>query len=207
MQTALAEPANGEPRLLSATLENGEIAVKGQVRFAMPPQSGDYRLAYVLLEDSVLSEGFYQANYLASYTLPEFGRFGAGGECGSKYLNKFIYMDVARGIYPSFKGQQNVIPTAPEVDTPYDCALSINLSATQTTIANAYHLRLAMLLLDGTSGQILNADVCPVAATNYDSHTYLSSSTLDNKHKPPDPAVPVSPFHDYTDTGRVSENI
>ena len=176
VQTALAEPANGEPHLLSAVFENGEIAVKGQVRFAMPPQSGDYRVAYVLLEDSVLSTGFYQANYLASYTLPEFGRFGAGGECGSKYLNNFIYMDVARGIYPSFKGQQNVIPAAPEVDTPYDCALSINLSATQTTIANAYHLRLAMLLLDGTSGQILNADVCPVDATASGIHSTLADA-------------------------------
>ena len=85
-------------------------------------------------------------------------------------------MDVARGIYPSFKGQQNVIPAAPEVDTPYDCALSINLSATQTTIANAYHLRLAMLLLDGTSGQILNADVCPVDATASAIHSTLADA-------------------------------
>lgn len=165
VERALAEPTKVEPRLLSAVLENGEIAVKGEVRFAMPPQSGDYRVAYVLLEDSVLSEGFYQTNYLKDYTLPEFGRFGAGGECGSKYLKDFIYMDVARGIYPSFTGQKGLIPAAPEVDTPYDCALTINLSATQTTISNAYHLRLAMLLLDGTSGQILNADVCPVDAT------------------------------------------
>ena len=165
VERALAEPTKVEPRLLSAVLENGEIAVKGEVRFALPPQSGDYRVAYVLLEDSVVSEGFYQTNYLKDYTLPEFGRFGAGGECGSKYLTDFIYMDVARGIYPSFTGQKGLIPAAPEVDTPYDCALTINLSATQTTISNAYHLRLAMLLLDGTSGQILNADVCPVDAT------------------------------------------
>lgn len=176
----LAQPAEVQPTVLSATLQNGILSVKGNVRFAIRPSEASYALVYSVVEDSVVGTKFTQSNYLADYTLPEFGKFAHGGEFGKKYLLNYTFMDVARGVFPSFSGQTGVIPNQPAVETDYPCAIDIDLS--RKTVADSTHLRVVMMLTEVNSGRVLNAHQLPVtftgAVSSGISHATAADATI-----------------------------
>ena len=144
-----------------AALKGGDVHISAEVAFAVQPSAGDYRVAYVLTEDSVVGSNVIQSNYLADYALEEFGRFGRGGECGSKYLRNYLYMDVARYIAPSFTGDSEALPDAPQAGSAY--AVSEVIPGDGFTVADKSHLHAIVLLIDGTTGHIITAEKASVA--------------------------------------------
>lgn len=180
VEQVLAQPAEVQPTVVSATLEGGILSVKGNVRFAIRPDETDYAVVYAVVEDSVVGTKFTQSNYLADYTLPEFGKFANGGEFGRKYLLNYTFMDVARGVFPSFSGQTGVIPSKAEVETDYPCSIDIDL--TEKSVADSTHLRVVMMLTEVSSGRVLNAHQLPVTFTGTVStgisHTTPAGATI-----------------------------
>lgn len=114
----------------------------------------EYRLAYVVVEDSV--GPYMQAN---SYSSPD------SPDDPNNYLNWWIhqesfvstiYHDVARAIY-DYDGIQGLLPQQIDAGEPvltkYEMLLPSN-------VENPKNVRVVTLLLDANSGEIVNADCC-----------------------------------------------
>lgn len=123
-----------------------QLDMQADVTFLAAQSATDYRLALVLLEDSLPA---IQTNYYAG------GDEGpmAGFENQEKYVMVKL-MDVARAIYPSVTGAIQVIPAEIEAGQTFSYSLSEQLP---DAIVNADHLRLAAILIDGATGQIVQA--------------------------------------------------
>ena len=163
VRRALRRTPSARVTVSEATFQDGDIRIAGQVEFALQPAAGDYRVAYVVTEDSVVGSNVIQSNYLADYALEEFGRFGRGGECGAKYLRNYLYMDVARAIAPSFAGDSEALPAAPQAGQSY--AVSEIIPSGGFTVADSSQLHVVVMLIDGTDGHIVTAEKAPVAYT------------------------------------------
>lgn len=139
--------------------ETKEVTVKTTTVFNTDLEQTHHVLAYVVLEDNV---GPYQQtnNY-------------AGGKSGKmegwedqKKSVVWHYADVARGIYPDFFGEEGSIPASAEAYTPYEHTFKLTLPETVwsektnsalTPEEQIEKVRIAVLLLDTTNGQIVTA--------------------------------------------------
>lgn len=128
------------------SIEGQQLTMQADVSFLAAQTATDYRLALVLLEDSLTA---VQTNYYAG------GDEGpmAGFENQDKYVVVQL-MDVARAIYPSVAGAEQIIPANIEAGQTFSYELTEQLPS---AIVNADHLRLAALLIDGATGRIVQA--------------------------------------------------
>lgn len=119
----------------------------------------EYRIAYVVVEDKV--GPYSQENY---YSNPN------AADNPSDLLNWWIHQgssvdmlfnDVARAIY-DYDGIAGQLPREIEAEKTYTCSYTLTLP---DNIQNAENLRIVTLLLDTTTGEILNADSTPIDGT------------------------------------------
>lgn len=153
---ALQEMPEAEVRLKQVTKSGNTVSVNSEVRFVLNRANSDYRLAYVVIADNCKASG-KQNNYLYSSDEPAFGRFGKGGEYGQPSISNMAYEDVACGIFPSFSGEKGVIPANAQINNVYSHEYQISLDACKN-IYEDVELELAVLLIDGATGEIVNAD-------------------------------------------------
>ena len=146
----------GEIRIKTAEMADGILSVLSETEFALAPAQSDYRLVYVITENDVIIPNAYQANYLASFTLPIFGEFGSGGKYGQTRIVKYPFQEVARKIYPSFNGRSGEFPHSPEANNVYEYGETIVMS--NVTVADSSKLEIVVMLVDGMTGSIVAAD-------------------------------------------------
>ena len=157
-----------EPLITKAQLSDGTIEVESETRFALNLEAKEFCIAYVLTENDVTPEATVQSNYFYNYTHEFFGDFGKGGKYGKKYLTDFAFQEVARGIYPAFRGHLSGFPSVIEAGKAYPHSFSIDLS--ETTIEDETELYLTMLLIDNADGCILNAHQVKVESIDSGIH-------------------------------------
>lgn len=131
------------PRL---TLVADEMLLEADVRFCHDQTAVDYRVAFVLMEDSLPA---VQSNYYSGGADGVMGGF----EARDKYV-QLALNDVARGIYPSIEGATGILPAEPRAGQTCHYELTVPVPV---SVANRQRLRLAALLIDGTTGQIVQA--------------------------------------------------
>ncbi len=147
---SLAADIDAETRTLKATTK---------LYTAQDFEDVDFRLAYVVVENNVHGEGmeWAQNNYYSDNAMGEMGGFEelpavVTGE-------QMYYQDVARYISPDFGGIEGSLPSTikegVEVVSEYDFELPDN-------IMNDENTELAVLLINGKNGTILNAEVLPL---------------------------------------------
>jgi hypothetical protein len=125
--------------------------------------SGDYRLALVITEDHVhgTTSGYDQHNYYSS-TSQNLPLNGAGhlwqNEPNPVPHDSMYYMFVARAIVPSFTGAAGSLPATMTNGTNYTYTFNTALDPSW----NKNNLRYAVLLLDNSTGNVLNS-----ASTTY----------------------------------------
>lgn len=124
---------------------SSKINAKTSVQFASGEPDADFRIAFVVVEDSVT--GYAQSNYFAGGSMGEMGGFEDMGSSVSIPMNH-----VARGIY-DYDGLDGSLPTVIEADTPYDYEMQIDLPKVQKT----NYLHIIALLINGKTGMIENA--------------------------------------------------
>lgn len=131
---------------LNEELTKAEITTTA--RFGYTADNINCRLAYVIIENDVT--GYKQTNGFAG------GGAGAfyGWESQPSQVS-VAFDEVARGIYSSFTGITNSVPTSVVEDEPFTHEYSITLP---TKIQDKDQLELIVMLLDVKSGQVLNAD-------------------------------------------------
>lgn len=156
VQAALEGYVSLEPSIESAVLSGNSIDIKSSVTFAVVPPAGQtYRLVYILTEDNVVVSNGSQHNYLSTSSLPILGEFGKGGKYGQENIVGLPYYDVARGIYPEFKGKDSGLPATVEPNTAYDISYTISLD--DASYSSTDNLYVTVVVLDASTGYAVNA--------------------------------------------------
>lgn len=155
----LASLPEAEIRISNVTQNSDNtISVNAGIRFALNAKTNDYRTAYVVTVNNYISYENGQSNYLATTDrYPTFGKFGKGGEYGQSTVIGMPFNDVACGIFPSFKGKQGALPESPAINQTYEDTMTISLDDCQN-ITDRVEIEVVALLINGTTGYIVNAD-------------------------------------------------
>lgn len=127
------------------------IEAQATVNSIIPVKDADYRVAFVLIENGV--KGYKQSNYCSGSSVPVGGFEDLPESCD------IAFNEVARGIWPNFEGDENSLPSTLSVDEPIEYSYPIELPK---TIKNIRHLELIGLLLNGKTGEIINAGKYPM---------------------------------------------
>lgn len=158
-----------------ASTEQKAVNVQATSTFGFTASNANtnYRLAYVLIEHGVTGtgSGFTQENYYAGG--------GRGTMHGFENLPAKIvgqvFNDVARNIY-QYIGILNSIPANVTVNEPVTHEYSITLP---TTVNDKSKLEIAVLLLDITTGQIVNAEITDISSPPTGLENSPSLNTLE----------------------------
>ena len=138
-----------------------KLIVKTGTSFGFNDEVEDkYRIAYVVLEDGV--GPYVQSNAYSNQ--PEMSApddyLNVWTKLGDKV--EMLYDNVARGIYPDVNGVKGSVPASIEKGKTYDYEYSLTIP---TNVKNKDNVRVVALLIDGWTGEIMNASVCKIGAT------------------------------------------
>ena len=147
--------------------DSSAVRVTTETTFGFSDEGrGDYRIAYVVVEDQV---GPYpQNNYYDSNQLSPDDYMYRWTQQPAKV--DILFNDVARAIYNDADGLKGSIPAVIEEGKAYQYTYGFNLPK---NIQNYKNIRIVTLLIDNTTGEIMNAAQTPVALdTDADLQTF-----------------------------------
>lgn len=140
---------------LEVHLEGQTVVAEAVARYALPLRDADVRLAFVVTEDNVQHEDYYQINHFSG------GEAAIGGfEKMPSRIQPFTFDEVARAIHGGWQGIAGSQPAQLLPGTPYRYGCSFKLPA---GVDDLRQVRIIALLIDQRSGEILNADSRPLA--------------------------------------------
>lgn len=122
---------------------DGQLHFKSQSEFCFSESDADYRVAFVIVENDL---PLNQQNFYSGSGTP------MGGFESMPSPVVIGANEVARGIYPSPEGAKGSLPAQIDRSTPYDYNLSV-----RPTFRNGKNIEVVALLLNGRTGEILNA--------------------------------------------------
>ncbi|MGM9859650.1 MAG: Omp28-related outer membrane protein [Muribaculaceae bacterium] len=159
--------------------DNKVLSVTAEAEFCYTG-TDTYNVAFVLVEDHV--EGYKQHNYYSGGAEGEMGGFENMPDPVEIELN-----DVARGIYPEYAGA--TITTAQTIGVPVTYNLDITIP---TSVQHKSNLSLVTLLIDASTGYIVNA---------FKSALGLSDDSGDTPGGGGDEPLPDAGDYHYVDLG------
>ncbi len=142
-------PAIADVRLSSSELVGGAIDVSAEISFAANINQANMRVAYVIVENNVSDPNYFQVNGYSGKDV-EIGGF----EDLSKEIHDIKFQHVVRGIYDDWQGVEGSVPTKIDAGETYIHNYSIALP---TTIKNIAETEVVCMLIDITTGEIINA--------------------------------------------------
>lgn len=142
---------------LTASLENQEITVKARTRFAINMDNASHRLAFVVVEDGLQEDNYYQTNYLTENTQYNLDGF----EYLPYKITPFTFNDVALSIAGHREGLPNSVPQQIKAGEFYDFEHRFTVSNLQ----NASKARVVAMLIDENTGHVVNAAQTPLTIT------------------------------------------
>lgn len=128
-----------------------QILVSTKTTFGFDKSSAKYKIAYVVVEDNV--GPYKQGNYYSGMDLSKSDYMYDWTTKASVVSIKFN--DVARGIYPSATGKDGSVPTTVKKNEANSYDYTVTLPK---TVANADNVSIVTLLIDSSTGEIVNAD-------------------------------------------------
>ena len=131
------------------------ITLKTVTTFGVTIKNADFKLAYVLIENGIT--GYNQNNAYAGGYAGEMG----GYETKPSIIPNMVFDDVARGIYAESTGIAGSIPATLNEMTPMEHTYTITLPS---SIKNKNQLKVAVFLLNDSTGEIENADIIHISA-------------------------------------------
>lgn len=136
---------------------------RAKVRVAEAKENIDWRVIFVLTEDSVT--GFFQNNRYSGM------KQWVGGWQNKGRNVSMTFNDLARGIYPSFYGESGSLPSTIAagdvveysygIEIPYEAVVydKSGNSKSYTIVQNADKLNLIAMVVDGKTARVINADM------------------------------------------------
>lgn len=147
--------------------DEGSVTAEAAVTFIDSYDAADFSLEFVLLADSLYNESWGQSNYYAGNaygTFPEeeFEKFTSG----DSYVYGLYFSDVI-AYTTNLSGQNIALPTQLTANESITESYTIDLSQVKNTDGNAViqdvnKLTVAVLVIDNTTGYIVNADKAEV---------------------------------------------
>lgn len=157
----VAPPA--ELALTWTLLPSGNIGLVAGARFAVNAHDCDYRFAAVAVEDGVSRSSYYQTNYYSGSAVPL-----GGFEQEDKKIVPFTFDEVARAQLLPYDGVADVIPAT--VVAGADVHYSYTAEVKAPAFDNLSKVRVVLMLIDGRSGEVVNAVQTPAASmTEYEA--------------------------------------
>ena len=147
-QVERARATYADFQVSAAINANNKIEGLATATFDFDKKAADVRMSYVVVEDGVT--GYTQTNYYAGGGYGEMGGF----ESKPQTVRDIVFNDVARALYPSFKGTKNSLAGDIEKGKEYTHTFEY---AVPSKVQNTDNLYLVALMLDGTTGEIINA--------------------------------------------------
>ncbi len=151
--------------------DKSSVNVTATMKFTMPAEGRNYRLAYVLTEDGIT--GYDQINYyhpaygqVSEDKLPDDLKFlvNTGTVTGSDVVYQPIFNDVSRGIY-DLNGIAGSLDGITFTEGKYEIH---NYSlAIPSSVKNVENLKVAVLLLDMETGEVVTAEQAKVGESNF----------------------------------------
>lgn len=153
---------------VEAALGGEKITCASTVTFARSLTKANYRVAYMLLADGLHSPTWYQSNsYSGLQERAEQDSYLQYFIDSPKVIPNMLYKDVMV-FCKDIKGITGSVPADITGDTPLSHTFVINLSDVVDRVGNSLMqadatYRIAALLIDSTTGLIVNAAQCPVS--------------------------------------------
>ena len=146
--------ADGQVTLLGAEYDDATKSVtayaNGRICYNIH-KNADYRIVFVVTENGVPA---MQSNAYSG------GRYGPMGGFENKSNPCYVELpDVARAIAPTYLGKKGSMPAVLEVDKDYNYSCTFTLPS---ETGDRSKLTLIAMLLDGETGEILNATKMPM---------------------------------------------
>lgn len=136
--------------------DDGKVEVSTETTFGFSDNGTEYRIAYVVVEDNV--GPYYQANYYSSES-PD-GLMDWWTQQDSYVQTAFD--EVARAIY-DYNGVPGQLPQEITEGEVYKCKYTLVLP---NNVQNVENVKIVTLLLDNSTGEILNADRTVISKTS-----------------------------------------
>lgn len=153
----LSNASEGEIKFGDVTYFSGDNAVELplNLRFSVNRENVIYNIFTCVVENGLSGR---QTNYFAGANSPimEWWTLQPG-------TVDYTYNNVARAMIGGFYGQSNLVPTAVKAGEVYNARVAFVLPS---NISNPENMHFVVALLDGTSGRVVNSDVCKVFAVN-----------------------------------------
>lgn len=152
-----------------------QITFDVESTFALDMNNAYYKLAAVIVENGVVgtTSGYNQANYYFSQGIDIFDWEGINWRNLGNPIPaaSMVYNHVGRALLGGFTGVVDSVPTSLVYNTPY----TYNFTHTLPVAQNAENIEIVALLLDGSTGQIVNAKEVELE-TNLATHNFAKSS-------------------------------
>ncbi len=146
---------------LTTSVVGQELEINATARFVQPFQQADFRFAFIVVEDHLEGQGFYQTNYfngLTDYTLDGFAE--------KEYrIFPFVFEDVARHQAEAVNGFKGSLPADIVPGQVYTFNHRMAIPDVQQ-VANA---RVVVLLLDAKTGCVVNANQCALSTSGIEN--------------------------------------
>lgn len=141
---------------LGVRLDGNTVEAEAVAHYALPLSGADVRLAFVVTEDNVCHDGYYQENNYSG------GEAAIGGfEELPPRIQPFSFDEVARAVPGGWQGIAGSQPSDLLPGTAYRYAYSFELPA---AVDDPRQVHVVALLIDQRSGEILNADSQPLVS-------------------------------------------
>ncbi len=156
---------------------NNTITIDAVVRPAIDIDNARYNIAYVIVEDNVWQEGYYQAN---NYSGKE-PYLSGWHERPNPVMDNFAFNHVVRTIYDNYQGIDGSIPATLVAGEEYTSSHTFPLP---TSILNLDNVKVVAMIINLDNGEIINACESSVLAnvkgmkTNNNDYCYATGNDL-----------------------------
>lgn len=142
--------------VLSSDIVGSTVEANSNVRFATDIDGANYQIAYVVTENDVMGDGYYQVNGYSGSSVAM-----GGFESKPEVIHDMEFQHVVRAIYDSWQGVTNSVPEYIKGGEIYTHSFSFQLPQSVTSIDNT---EIIALLIDLTTGEIVNSAKAPISS-------------------------------------------
>lgn len=146
----------------NAVVDGEQIAIDATVRPAIDFDNVRCNLAFVIVEDSVWKEGYYQNN---NYSESKEEYLAGWYERPRVILEDFAFNHVVRTIYNNYQGIEGSIPTTLVAGEEYTYSHTFDMP----DYLNIENVHVVAMIINLDSGEIMNACRCDMGTTAVES--------------------------------------
>lgn len=136
---------------VDAVIDGGKVNISATVTPVADLEGKDFRMAYVLLEEFLCDDSFYQMNSYAG------SKYVMGGfeSMPERIVGRdIVFNHVARGIWPSVVGEKGSLPSSMTCGVTYDADYVIDMPS---YVMYETNVNVVAMIVDAASGKVVNS--------------------------------------------------